>query len=116
MPTAKGDISIDGIPELQRELDAIIKAYCQEVEFSLYATADYAIYVERGTYRMGAQPFLGPGIEAGMRGFDSIARRNQGSTESILGAIMNESLNTAYRLCPVDTGYLRSTIAFERTK
>lgn len=31
-----------------------------------YPTADYGIYVEMGTYKMRAQPYLRPGVEASL--------------------------------------------------
>lgn len=38
-----------------------------EIEVECYAGADYAQYVEYGTYKMNAQPYFEPSIEAGIQ-------------------------------------------------
>lgn len=74
---------------------------------------EYSVYVEFGTSRMSAQPYLRPAIEHAKRN----AERYMAETSSINAFIRRMAMEIeaeAKRLCPVDTGRLRSSIKAEK--
>lgn len=106
-------IEVSGLDELRDDVDGMINAYCETVSYSVYNDAEYAPYVENGTYKMAAQPFMRPGLEHAARNFGSIARQNERSIDAICSALADDVYDIAYARCAVDTGYLRSRIQKE---
>lgn len=106
-------VKVEGVHELNGELEGIISAYCQNVAYRFFNDAYYAPHVENGTYKSRAQPFMRPGAEAAAR---SMGREIQSarSTEEAVQSIVTNAAEAAYIRCPVDTGYLRSRIQVEK--
>jgi hypothetical protein len=76
------------------------------------AAASYALYVEFGTRKMHAQPFLRPALMASS-GSLATAFLNaclQGNAEAVLAQVGLELEAIAQSIVPVRTGFLRSTI------
>lgn len=107
-------ILVDGIDGVESSLQAMVDAYFQTVQFVVYASAPYAAFVEYGTSRSPAQPFLRPAVRDATGSFNSIAQSNQGSIQAILSAVVAAIEAAAKRYVPVDTGFLKSTISSEQ--
>lgn len=71
---------------------------------------EYSIYVEFGTSRMAAQPYLRPAVEHAKRNLASIIGNAKTLPEAIR-AIALAIERKAKQLCPVDTGTLRASIS-----
>jgi hypothetical protein len=82
------------------------------VHLHVGATAGYAFFVEFGTRRMAAEPFIRPAVDAYFSQLvDGI--KNGFFTEDVLAAFEEGGSNMetmAQSICPVRTGFLRSTI------
>lgn len=103
-------ITVEGVPELNSTLDQVAEMFFQSVQFVLEATAPYAKFVEYGTWKMRAQPYLGPGIQDAQASFSRIASGNDGSIRDIVRAMVEYAAERARQYVPVLTGFLRSTI------
>lgn len=85
----------------------------QEVVFTVGTDVEYSVFVEFGTSRMAAQPYLFPAARR-------VARdpgRYIGEVESTEAAIRKTALaieSIAKDLVPVDTGNLKGSIRAER--
>lgn len=110
---ARTAIKVDGVQELNGELEGIISSYCQNVAYRFFNDAYYAHYVENGTYKSRAQPFMRPGAEAAARNMGRIVQSARSTEEAVQG-IAQAAADAAYIRCPVDTGYLRSRIQVEK--
>lgn len=82
------------------------------VHLRLGATAPYSVFVEFGTRKMAAQPFLRPAANAY---FSQVveALANGAANEDIRAGWEEAGANMqmmALSICPTRTGYLRSTI------
>lgn len=80
----------------------------------LVADVGYAPFVEYGTRRMAARPFLRPALaaaEASLRGrlVAALPKGAQPTAAALLG-IANDALAVAQRLVPVKTGNLRRSL------
>lgn len=106
-------IKIEGVQELNGELEGIISAYCQNAAYRFFNDAYYANFVENGTYKSRAQPFMRPGAEAASRNMGRVIQ-SAGSTDEALHTIATMAADAAFVRCPVDTGYLRSRIQVEK--
>lgn len=96
------DAALDTMSELRDRCDS-------DDKWTVEATADYAGYVERGTSRMPAQPFMAPAqqtVEANLMRYLARASNMDAALRDIAFAIEGE----AKRNAPVRTGHLRSTI------
>jgi hypothetical protein len=83
------------------------------VTYTVGTNVEYASYVEYGTYRMAAQPYLRPAARE-VQG--NISQHLDGAS-SIDAAIKSAALEVeaaAKRRCPVDTGTLRASISTTR--
>ncbi len=78
----------------------------------LGATADYALYVEFGTSRMAAQPFLRPALDANQDKFVDalVTGALNGNALTELDVIGQDMEDYAKSIVPVDTGFLRDSI------
>lgn len=74
---------------------------------------EYSVYVELGTSRMQAQPYLRPAVREVMGDADAIADR-AASTDALIRELATRIERRAKELCPVDTGNLRASIEAER--
>jgi isopropylmalate/homocitrate/citramalate synthase len=76
-------------------------------------TVEYSVYVEFGTSKMAAQPYLRPAVEAARRKADRVFERAESTDAAVKDlALLIEA--EAKRRCPVDTGNLRASIRAER--
>jgi phage gpG-like protein len=72
---------------------------------------EYAVYVEFGTSRNRAQPYLRPAVERAVRKLDSL---DVGSPDEVAQKLALEIEREAKAEAPVDTGALRASISAEK--
>ncbi|ELZ00767.1 HK97-gp10 family putative phage morphogenesis protein [Natrialba asiatica] len=103
-------ISISGFDGL---LDSLDYRTSGTVQYTVRAGVDYAIYVEYGTSKMQAQPFLRPAVEEAVRDLDRIIGSDL-DPDTIADTLANEIADNAQSRAPVDTGALRDSIEVEK--
>lgn len=82
-------------------------------EWVVGTNVEYAPYVEFGTSRMGAQPYLRPAVDRARGNIDSIAG-NADSLDEALRLIALDIEKESKNRCPVDTGHLKGSIAADK--
>lgn len=97
-------------PLMESVLEALAAA--ASTRLTLGATAPYAGYVEFGTRRMGAQPYLRPAIDAFTSDMISAYAMGilSGNVLVALETVGMDMENLARSLVPVNSGFLQSTI------
>jgi len=111
-------ITITGVKEAQATLGRLAEGAeaAGRTTIRVGATAPYAGYVERGTRRMRARPFLAPALATAERSLKgrlvaALPKGAQAAAAAMLG-VGSEVKVTAQRLAPVRTGNLRSSIYY----
>ncbi|MCU4744498.1 HK97-gp10 family putative phage morphogenesis protein [Natronoglomus mannanivorans] len=99
-------ISISGMDSLLETLDF---GGSGTASYTVRADTDYAVYVEFGSSRNKAQPFLRPAVEETMRDADSLLG-DEITPDSIAEAVAEDIADNAQRIAPVDTGKLERSI------
>lgn len=82
-------------------------------EYRVGTNVEYAIFVEYGTSRNQAQPYLRPAVEEVLSDIDQIANRVD-SPEELVERLALEIEAVAKKNAPVDSGNLRGSITAER--
>ena len=67
------DVALDLVPVDTGYLESTIEASTDGFFCECYADAEYAQYVEYGTWKMDAQPYFTPALEAGLEAFQELA-------------------------------------------
>jgi len=78
-------------------------------EYVVGTGVEYAAYVELGTSKMEAQPYLFPAARQVTRNFEKYERQ-AGSVDELVATLALAIEREAKKLCPVDTTNLRSSI------
>lgn len=76
---------------LQSTISADTDGYLCEAE----ATAEYAQYVEYGTWKMAAQPYFEPGVQAGLSAFQAVAGEALSEAEEELRELCQAVIDAA---------------------
>lgn len=90
-------------------LDDLLSAWTVDSEWYVVAGADYAPYVEYGTYKMQAQPYMRPAAKTVGSQMDGYMDRVQTADEA-QRAVAKAVEEEAKRIVPVDTGHLKNSI------
>lgn len=102
--------SMDGVRSLKKTIDSVNERwFTGTVRATAFADTSYDVYVEYGTWKMEAQPYMRPAAERGARQAKSSIDGSESAGE-VANAIATQVALEARRLVPVDTGYLKSTI------
>lgn len=109
-------VQVTGIPQATAALDRLQQGAVAvgRTVLRVGSPLAYSGYVERGTRRMRARPFLAPALDAAERSLRgrlvaALPRGAQATAAALLG-VGAEMKATAQRLAPVRTGNLRSSI------
>jgi phage gpG-like protein len=94
-------------------MDTLDYAESGTAEYVVGTNVEYSIYVEYGTSRNQAQPYLRPAVERAVRSLDSIAN-GADSTEEIAQKLALKVEAEAKREAPVDTGNLKASISAQK--
>ena len=87
---------------LQSTIDASTDGFFCEAE----ATAEYAQYVEYGTWKMDAQPYFEPAINAGLEAFHDLAGEALDQAQEMLEDICQSIMESAMAEFGGDGGFL----------
>lgn len=98
-----------GIPTVIASLDTLASNAKVNADYYVGTDVHYAPYVEFGTYKMQAQPFLRPSADEVRGNLTDIVSR-QSDMDAALKAVALEVEGSAKKRCPVDTGNLRGSI------
>lgn len=105
------DVDVSGISQTAEMLEQSKPE--GSAEWRVHADTDYAVYVEFGTSKMEAQPYLRPAARRAMRNIDSLAE-DADSVNELVENIAIAIEDEAQERAPVDTGRLRNSIHAER--
>jgi hypothetical protein len=94
-------------------LSQVEQRYTATARWRVGTDVEYSIYVEFGTSKMAAQPYLRPAIEEARRNADSIFSESS-DIDDFLRRLALFIEREAKRRCPVDTGRLRASIEAEK--
>lgn len=99
---------VDALDDIQVQLD-------DNAVYVVGTNVEYSVYVELGTSKMEAQPYLFPAAREAERNINRIA----GSAQSVNEAVKRIALfieRRASENAPVDTGTLQASIRTERIR
>lgn len=102
-----------GLTAVMTMFDRVIDRYRINADYYVGTNVDYAAYIEYGTYRMQAQPYLRPAANKVRGNLKDIISR-QSNMEGAIKAVALEVESDAKRRCPVDTGNLRGSIETQK--
>lgn len=109
--------SLSGFDTTIRLLDQVRIRWGENVTYVVGPTAEYGVYVERGTSRMKPQPYLEPAVRQITRSLPRIvAQKNPDNSAELVKIVALEIEQLAKRFAPVDTGNLRASIKTERVR
>ena len=111
----KWSASLLGASALTNSFQSIQARIDGPVTYVVGTPVEYSVYVEFGTSRMAAQPYLRPAVEQAARNIPAIFR-DANSMAAGIAQLALEIERVAKQLCPVDTGTLRSSISAERIR
>lgn len=80
------------------------------------SAVEYSVYVEFGTSKMAAQPYLFPAAEAALQEIHQIWENVGYDIHALIRTLALRIEAYAKMRCPVDTGNLRASITAERIK
>lgn len=98
-----------GLAAVKNGLDDIRRKWGDPATYEAYADAEHAPYVEYGTSRMDAQPYMRPAVDRVEGRIPNYAAQSSSTgevTRNVALAIADE----ARRIVVVDTGELRDSI------
>lgn len=108
------DVNVDGLEETANALESFGTGATDKVVWVVSVGAKYGSYVEFGTSKMKAQPFLFPAARTVMRQdfprLETRALQSSDPMEAIVRLVAVAIEGKAKRYAPVDTGFLRSSI------
>lgn len=111
----KWGASINGATALKGQMAQFRAKLDGPVTYVIGTPVEYSVFVELGTSRMHAQPYLRPAVEHVARNIQTIFNQ-AGSLSAAIGKLALDIEAEAKRRCPVDTGNLRASIQAERVQ
>lgn len=99
---------LDGLDEL--------RDFAQPAEYIVGTNVRYSVFVEFGTSKMAAQPYLRPAAEKVMNEEADQLAELADSTEDLVKGIALAIEREAKKKVPVDTGNLRASITAQRVR
>lgn len=107
-------VQVAGFHAASEAIEKVMVGYSPTTEALVGVGAEYGAYVELGTSRMRAQPYLFPAVETVMRtefariSFEARGAANPG--DFIITELARAIEEEAKRNAPVDTGFLKGSI------
>lgn len=98
-----------GLSAIKNGLDDIRKQWGEPATWEAYADADHAGYVEGGTSKMQAQPYMRPALDQ-VRGQLKEHGARASSTDELTRNVAMAIADRARQIVVVDTGELRDSI------
>jgi DUF1365 family protein len=110
MPPTLG-MNLIGLTSAVRMIKNVRDTYGRRVGYVVGVGANYGAYVEFGTSKMRAQPYLMPATGYVMRTKFDVLQAKANSTDDLVRLIALEIEGEAKRRAPVDTGNLMNSIS-----
>lgn len=107
------DMRVRGAAAVAGNLGQVKSRFSTSTTWVVGTSVEYSVYVEVGTSKMAAQPYLRPAVETVRRKVQSILD-SAPDLDSALATIAYEIEREAKKRCPVDTGNLRASIRAEK--
>lgn len=101
-----------GVTSLLNSVDDITSKWDSKASGRTTANTEYSVFVEYGTSRMSAQPYMRPAAEQVARRVGSMANQADGIDE-LVRMVCEEIRDVAKTIVPVDTGRLQASIKVE---
>lgn len=105
----RSNARVIGVSSLLGSIDDIQERWLGSVTYTVGTNIEYSLYVEYGTSRMAAQPYLRPAAAHVRRNLDRWAE-SANSIEALVEQAALELEAYAKSTAPVDTGTLRASI------
>lgn len=102
-------VEIEGVEEVTASLEEFADDWEGSPTWVVGSPVHYAGYVEFGTSRMAAQPYLRPATEAALRDADLLFEQSD-TIEEFMSRLALSIERRAKERAPVDTGRLRASI------
>lgn len=103
-----------GLRQVMRGFDDLTDQIGGDTVYLVGSNVQYSVYVEFGTSKMQAQPYLRPAVDDVMgRKADTIANESASAAELVTRLALEIEREAAQR-APVDTGTLKASIRAER--
>lgn len=107
--------SIAGVGSVLGAIDDIQLRLDDNAVYVVGSNVSYSVYVEMGTSRMDAQPYLFPAARKAQRQMGSIVAGAQSVSEAVKRVALFIE-REAKILVPVDTGTLKASLRAERVR
>lgn len=104
------EVNVHGVEDAIDDLVTIRQGWGTDSRWIVGVGAEYGAYVEFGTARMAAQPYLFPAVQKVMRSDFKRLENRANSMEDLVALVALAIESEAKRRAPVDTGFLRSSI------
>ncbi|WP_248908150.1 hypothetical protein [Halocatena marina] len=108
----KPGAQMTGVGSLLNTVNDIKERWFTTTTYIVATNIEYGIYVEFGTYKMAAQPYLRPAADHARRNIDRWAA-NADSIDELVRDVALEIERYAKEVVPVDEGTLRGSIRAE---
>ena len=108
-------MSISGVLNVTEMFDGAVEMYTDSSVFVVGTNVEYSVYVEFGTSKMEAQPYLRPAIEAAVRDADRLFETS-GDIEEFKRKLALTIEAEAKNRVPVKTTNLKGSIEAERVR
>lgn len=100
-----------GLTSVLDALESLRDEWLLDDTYYVTAEADYAKYVEYGTYKMQAQPYMRPAARRVRQNMDVHLQTGAvRSGDTAVAAVAEAVESEAKRIVPVDTGNLKNSI------
>jgi hypothetical protein len=93
-----------------------LKTFAENVEYRVGTNVEYAVYVEFGTSKMRAQPYLRPAVKEVVNSKGDALAADADDVEEFVKKLAFEIEREAKDRAPVDTGTLQNSISAQRVK
>lgn len=109
-------LQAQGFDELIRALESLKRDWTTHRPWQVGPSTEYESYVEWGTSRQRAQPYMRPAIDNAVSAYGKLVRaaiRTSNPTQTLIKLIALAIERYAKQVVAVDTGKLKSTIEAE---
>lgn len=93
-----------------------LRSFAEPAEYIVGTDVEYAVYVEFGTSRMAAQPYMRPAVKSVVNRKGDQFAEDAESAKDLVKKLALEIEREAKERAPVDTGTLQNSIQAQRRR